>query len=218
MRRTRWVLVAAAMTLAACTTSAGNEHAVGGDTAAESALSAPGTDWDDVPFDAEAVRAANLRQFAEVARIDNPPDVDIVAEVALDEVGYRQAQCMQEAGYPVEASQGGVVLAGQVADPGAYNLALYVCTAQYPTDPRASLPLPRVRAEVQYEYLVNVATPCVEELGFPVEEPPSLQAWLDAYYGASGVVWDPFGAVTSAPDALDAVYGVCSPNAPDLYP
>lgn len=181
-------------------------------------LSAPGTDWDDVAIDASAVRAQYLQEFAELLNIEDPPDVEVVREVSVTEFGATLAQCLTEAGYPVKESGGGVRLDGTISDSSAYNLASYVCMAQYPGDPRAASGLPRVRAEMQYEYLVNVATPCMEDLGFAVADPPSLQAWLDGYYGLTAEDWTPFEAVTGNADAADAVYRTCPPDAPNLYP
>ncbi|WP_439564169.1 hypothetical protein [Microcella sp.] len=101
------------------------------------------------------------------------------------------------------------------------NRAAFECEMAYPIDPRTQIPLPRVRAEAQYQHLVNTVAPCVEGLGIAVSDPPSLTTWLEAYY-AETEIWDPYSdlleQVTAGSSLLDEAYAQCPHDAPDLYP
>lgn len=181
-------------------------------------LSAPGTDWDDLEIDVEGLRRERLASFATFAKIENPPEVDVVREVSATDAAQVKVDCMIAAGYPVRVSQEGVLLDGEVSDARAYNLQMYVCEAQYPTDPRVGLVLPRVRAEMQYEYLTQSVVPCLENLGFRPERAPSRQVWLDSYYGSSVNQWDPFTAASGSVMDLERAYDACPSLAPGLFP
>lgn len=205
-----------------CLAVSGCSSTVEGEVAndAHQHLSAPGTDWDDLDLDVESLRREYLATYAEIAGIDDPPEVEVVREVSTSEAPQTKADCMVAAGYPVRVSQEGIILDGEVPDDQihAYNLQMYVCSAQYPTDPRVGSVLPRVRAEMQYEYLTATVVPCLEGLGFSPEAAPSQQVWLDGYYGASTELWDPYEAAAGSIAELERAYDSCPSLAPGLFP
>lgn len=78
---------------------------------------------------------------------------------------------------------------------GAFQVAVYVCEAQYPVDPRYSLPLNRDQQAYLYAYFVQVLKPCLEQFGYaPPGLAPTLAEFLDRY---DLDPWNPYGAVAS---------------------
>jgi hypothetical protein len=183
--------------------------------------SAEGADWQPR---GEAALEEGYQDYLEylqkTLQVSDPPDVALVRFVSVDDWPHIVSECITSAGFPVRISQGGVVLDGDVPDEqaDALNLAWYTCQAAYPVDQRTQEPLPRVRAEKQYDHLVDNVAPCVRAEGFDVPQAPSLESWLDAYY-TDGAAWDPFTVVGEvAPEKLDAIYTSCPHDAADLYP
>lgn len=179
--------------------------------------SAVGADWPSASREAlvEQYRSG-LTELAEINRVDNPPEVDLVRFVTPPEWADAQIGCLQEHGYTASESQGGVKypeVPQEQAD--SLNLAIYTCEAAYALDPRVNNPIPRARMERQFSHLADVVMPCVAGLGFQVEEPPTLETWLDAYYG-NGQIWDPFSSVPG--EELDSVYKECPHDVEGLYP
>ena len=115
--------------------------------------SAEGADWK--PQGEAAVEKSYqdyLTYLQKSMQITNPPDVELVRYVSVDDWPHVISECITSAGFPVRVSQGGVVLDGDIPDEqaDAMNLAWYTCQAGYPADQRTQEPLPRVRAEKQY--------------------------------------------------------------------
>ncbi len=73
---------------------------------------------------------------------------------------------------------GGLSAGYRIEQQAAFSLALYVCNAKYPTDPKYLAPLNESQHEFVYEFLVNELVPCIEKAGFDVGEIPSFQAYL----------------------------------------
>jgi hypothetical protein len=153
------------------------------------------------------------------------PEVAFVRFVTAQEWAQTQADCLTAAGVGAHVgSQNGLVL-DQVpsAQNEAVQVAAYVCDVSYPIDPRTQLELPVVRAELQYRYWVRTVAPCVAALGYQLSDPPSLQTWLEQYYGG-GKPWDPYvepfeqASPGNQADVLDELYRECPRDAPDIYP
>ncbi|QTX03380.1 hypothetical protein [Agromyces archimandritae] len=79
------------------------------------------------------------------------PDVPLIRTIELDEWGSVMAPCMREQGFDVSIGAGGGMQSGDVANEqlDAYNLAMFVCEASYPLDPKYSATL----NEAQRAYL-----------------------------------------------------------------
>ena len=180
-------------------------------------------DWDVTEEELRFAYEREMAYEAEQSNIQDPPEVEIVRFTTSTEWPLAQQQCLSENGFEAEVSQGGISLALVPDDQReSLNMAVYICKASYPIDPRANMPLPRIRAEMQYEHLRTTVNECVESLGYSVEPPPSMETWLAGYYAGESV-WDPFDNVVSERgrtdiEALDEVYAACPHEAPGLYP
>lgn len=138
-------------------------------------------------LDVEGRHAEELRGLADDLGIVDPPAVDVVRVVALDEsVGARQL-CMEELGFPVEGPTAGI-LEWEVSEgqQEAFSLALYTCTARYPIAAEDMAPLDETQMGALYDHWQDETIPCLEALGYAVEQPPSRESFVEG-----GVVWDP---------------------------
>lgn len=157
------------------------------------------------------------------AGIVDPPEVEIVRIVPIEEWAEAQVSCLAEEGFAASAHPGGAVEYADVpSEQGPLlNLAAYLCEAKYPYDVRRNEKLPEKQATAQYEFFKSTVAPCVESLGYEVSEPPSLQTWLSDY-NATGNAWDPIAdaweASSSSHDVLMVIQAECSREAPGLYP
>lgn len=213
----------AAVSLSSCTGSdgGGSLGSTKSDEAATPGGEIPpaGGDWDLDYAELLRLHEAQLDDLAAQMMIDDPPEVPLVRFVSSEDWPQAQADCLAGSGFSFEVSQGGIGVVGDVPpeQTDALNLAVYRCSVMYPADPRTQIPLPRVRAEMQYRYWVDTVAPCVRAQGIDPGEPPSLQVWLDQYY-VNPPAWDPFDAAAGSEEQLNLLYEVCPRDAPDLYP
>lgn len=130
-----------------------------------------------------------LRQFAEAFGIEDPPEVEPIRVVDQAERGQVMSECLTEAGFPVTLEPDGSV-GMEFASPdqtAAYDLAMYVCMAQYPLDPRLSGELTDAQLTIYYDWLLENPVACMLERGHPVADPPTPETFI-ANYRARGEV------------------------------
>jgi hypothetical protein len=190
----------------------------------ETAAAVP-DDWEVTPAQVERLYNAKLANLEQAYSLDHPVDAQLVRYVTATEIAQVISSCAGEAGFSVQPNdQGGVSIdpapAGQES---ALNEALARCEAMYPLDPRFNMQLPRLRAEAQYRFLTETVAACVQEQGYSLSDPPSLQVWLDDYY-STGSAWDPFAlaAEQMLPDdgaePLNELYRNCPTISDEVYP
>lgn len=222
MRR-RFVTTIVGLLVLLCCCANEDVDPVTGSASSSAVLASVPEDWEVTEAELMEAYERDLEQEAKNSRIDDPPDVEFVRFILPEEWARAQVACLDEAGYAAEVNQGGVRMPQVPQEQGqALNRAIYICNARYPLDPRANMPLPRIRAEMQYDYLISEVRHCVEDLGYDVDDPPSMETWLGAYY-ADEPTWDPFAAVVQQAGeadvaALDQAYDECPRWAPDLFP
>jgi hypothetical protein len=123
------------------------------------------------------------------------PSTEVVRVVSLDEWASVMADCLHDAGFPdVTADDDGGISYSSPADQASQlALAKYVCSAQYPIDPKyTDEPTDDMVGEL-YEYLTKVQVPCLEEQGITVPEPPSKTIYIESY--GEGDTWVPYLAI-----------------------
>lgn len=124
-----------------------------------------------------------LRQFAEAFGIEDPPDVEPIRVVDQGERGQVMSECLTEAGFPVTLEPDGTV-GMEFASPdqmSAYDLAVYVCMAQYPLDPRLSGELTDAQLRIYYDWLLEHPVVCMHDRGHPVADPPTPETFIATY-------------------------------------
>jgi hypothetical protein len=130
------------------------------------------------------------------------PEPTFVRLVTLAEWPEVFASCLQEAGWDVQVSpDGGVgatVLQGQDLP---YRLDSYACNVMYPIDPVYEQPLGNEQLEFLYDYQTGELTECLRAHGIHVDEPPSLQTFIETYLEPDS--WNPYNDVDSGLVAND---------------
>lgn len=183
----------------------------------ETGAAAPGADWPSYD-EAElvALHERTVKEFAEFRDIDPLPDVERGPFIDQAEWPQAQMECFQEQGFDVSVD-GGAVSFPQVPQEQAeaLDLALYTCMVKVPADPRVSDQLPRVQAEKQYAYLVDVVAPCLLDEGYTVTDAPTKITWLESYYSGQSA-WDPYSEVPGEV-ALELIE-TCGEHAPGIWP
>lgn len=156
------------------------------------------------PLDAAAERAlvsglqdqywaATGALFPELTR----PTVEVVGAVLPEEWGRAVAQCMADGGFSGTATADGGFETGAIepAIAPSYYLALYVCEASHPVDPRFSRGLDRAQLRYLYAYYRDVLAPCLSEHGYQPDALPSDQSFADTYASER---WSPYDGVRPA--------------------
>lgn len=150
---------------------------------------------------------------------DQRPDVARERVIALHEWPTQIASCLNDAGFTgATAGDDGGVESGPVPldQQSAYGLANYICNARFPVAAIYNTPLDEAQLTMTYEYFRSTLTPCLTDLGFDVEEPPSLDTFIDEG-GPSG--WSPYmnlegqnltEAQETCPAVPDGIYGDAS--------
>lgn len=180
-----------------------------------------GETWESIIIDYEKEYAKEIelerKLLKDLNPDEEPPQVQRIKFVSLFEWPHVIVACMKEAGFEARESQGGVAY-GEVSKEQnkALNRAAYVRKLQYPVDPHCTTVLPREAAEAFYDYLVKEAKPCLEKLGYVVNEPPSKTTWLEAAY-ARQQNWDPWSNVGEHTDELEKVYKQCPLESQSVY-
>ncbi|WP_439564168.1 hypothetical protein [Microcella sp.] len=151
------------------------------------------------------------------------PDVELIRLVSLDEWAPTTASCLADEGFKdvtIDASGQGV-LVGDLAEAqrSAYQLALYVCAARYPLDPKYNEPLDEAQMKKLYEYYVNELSTCLRELGYEPSPAPSLQGFIDSYASDPWLPWVEASllAAPSGPNATAELETRCPQLPPDLW-
>lgn len=189
----KWILVCLAVVVAGCSGSGGE-----GSIAQTSGAESPSPPQSQVPQESDGlVEAADdgrasshedtLEQFAAMAGIEDPPEVEPIRVISQAEWSDLMFECLTEAGFPVTVGEHGDV-GMEFASPdqmAAYDRAMYVCMAQYPVDTRHAEALTDDQLEIYYAWVLEHPVACMRERGHPVAEPPTLSTFI-ANYRARG--------------------------------
>jgi hypothetical protein len=108
------------------------------------------------------------------------PEVDIERVVDLSEADAIINQCIEEEGFP-----DGEFATGQETQ---MELAIFVCKARFPLDPKYTRPFTDKQHAFVYDYYLNELVPCLEHEGYEqTVTPPSRQVYIDT--GGEGAGW-----------------------------
>ncbi len=120
---------------------------------------------------AAELRAKALSDAAAAFGITDPPEVAVVRETSPFDQVQALVDCMKQAGYNASAHIGAVMVdAGTGSDSPSdlwrkqEQLAMYVCTAQYPLDAIYFAPLTPEQKEAEADYYLDELPACLEGL------------------------------------------------------
>lgn len=170
----------------------------------------------------EAQTAADNQRALDALLRDFPdaevPDVDRVRLVSVEEWPVAIAECLSAKGFVAIAEGGGLSTSAPFGQELPYAIAYYVCSVEYPINPREMVPLVNDQIRYLYEYYTEVMTPCLDAEGYEVPEAPSLQTFVSTY-GQPGS-WAPYTLVAeavSSQEEWDRINRLCTQTPASLF-
>lgn len=172
--------------------------------------------------DFEAQTTADNQRALDALLDDFPdaevPEVERVRLVSLEEWPAAMAERLSAEGFVAVAEGGGLSTDAPYGQELQYAIAYYVCSVEYPIDPRVMVPLVEDQIRYLYDYYTTVMTPCLEAEGYEVPEPPSRQTFVSTY-GQPGS-WAPYTLVAeavSSQEEWDRINRLCTQTPAELY-
>jgi len=150
------------------------------------------------------------------------PDVEFERFITDDEESEVIAQCLREQGITVEIDEYGwnveiPVGPQEYEQTREFELASFVCEVRFPLSPSLSQPYTEDEIRYTYWYFVEQLRPCLQERGYQIGVPPSLEEFRARWW--TDDPWSPYRDVTeSDADAFMATADACPPEPPDLRP
>lgn len=149
-----------------------------------------------------------LATLAEMYGLEDPPKVDVIREVDPRERGAILAECLQEHGFAGQVdSNGGWGAEYPTAQQEAFDLASYVCEAQYPLMPVFYRPFDTEILNRIYDHYEETVMPCVHDAGWEVDL-VSREQFITRYEATRELGTDFF-------DLPDAIILKCYDNIPE---
>jgi len=107
------------------------------------------------------------------------PDVEVVRVISNADFADIFTACMLDQGFEVEVFQDTSFSADvPEAQQEAFAMAMYTCEAMYPRPFLLTVPDDEHTGRVLYAYYTDELIPCLEDLGYTIEAPPSEQVYL----------------------------------------
>ena len=126
-----------------------------------------------------------------------PPLPDVVRTTTPDDAADVWIGCMEDSGFPITVYEDGGY-GWEAPSPALakdYDVAFYLCQAQYPPDPKYYQPWNVEQLEVLYAYQTGEVTDCLTELGYPPPPPPSQEKFISDYRNRVSPRWWVFDGV-----------------------
>lgn len=147
------------------------------------------------------------------------PTVPIIKYVNYLDEGQVLATCMRQAGYPHVAwtLEGGIVDTDvKPVDRFPVEVAIYICEAQYPSDPLELGYLSDAQEEYLYGYWSDETVPCLRAHGAVVSDLPPVGQFGEGYEDVGAL--NPF-THAKLPDGISQAYllTACPPYPGELY-
>lgn len=185
-----WAL--STLALAGCTTRTDQEIVPAGEseTTLEVLLETTHADSAEAPTEENArTWDAHLARLAEDWGISNPPEVTVIRRVEPEESFALVLACMAENGFPVDDPH--FTFPEEQYD--TMLLVQYTCYARYPIDDIHFEPFSETQIEFIRDYWINEAIPCLADIGYEIEQPPSLPVVIQEWDTPDS--WWPSGAI-----------------------
>jgi len=180
-------------------------------------LSSPDSSATEVDSATRAYLDETATALAGQLGIVDPPKVELVRLITLNEWAPTQIACLQEAGFDAtETADGQGIRYPQIEDPTlrqSLNLAIYTCELKYPTQLKYMTPLSTDALTKLYEYRTGDLVSCLEREGYSVEpDPPSLAVFIQTNAG-----WSPFEDIKIAEADMKRVFAECPQTPESIY-
>lgn len=160
---------------------------------------------------------ANAKALAESYGIENPPQIEAVRLITLDEWASSQIACLSEEGYDAGLTEDGQgIKYPSFSEPAlttALNLAIYTCEVRYPVSPRYMQPLTEDQLGRLYEYRSGELIECLTREGVDVSStPPSKEVFIE-----SNGDWSPYADFSPTDEQIRDLPKQCPQTPADLW-
>ncbi len=168
----------------------------------------PAVDTGIDPLLAESLEASWTEFSARYPDVSRP-DVEVVRIMDAQARPAQLVDCLHEEGFPEAAldPDGGIAYEGSQLP--AYDLAMYVCGARYPIDPKYLQPLTDEQLGALYDYYANELVPCIEAEGYSAPEAPTRQYFIEHYDEGAWLVYSDVSDATSSEAEWYRMNDVC---------
>jgi len=135
------------------------------------------------------------------------PEIEPVRRVTRTEFPEVVAECLRDAGFDAGTDPDGSFWFSSAPEQAeSLAIAIYACIATYPLAPEYYQPFGEAQVGEHYDYLVNVAVPCLASLGYTSTAPPSREEYIETYNTSS--MWDLYAPIAGAVANIDEWYDV----------
>jgi len=109
------------------------------------------------------------------------------------------AECLADEGIDgVDVVQGGITFESAFDwEADDYQVANFVCTLRYPTQPSMIGYLSEAQLRFTYRYWATATTPCLRLLGYNIPDPPREEYFVETFYSSVG--WNPYNILYQHP-------------------
>lgn len=171
---------------------------VGGEPEAEQTIGADESRW----------FAQQREALANSLGIVDPPSLEIVRVLDLEEWGTTQVECLREAGFEVGVTEDGEGIDFRaVGDPDlaqSLNLARFTCEAQYPLSMEDDQPLDDARLGELYDYRAGELLACLRDAGYDAGAAPSRTGFIE-----SDGAWSPYDGISVETGRVAGLLAAC---------
>lgn len=125
-----------------------------------------------------------------------PQDIEIVRWISRDEWDSTMAECLIDAGFPMEIGRDGYLRSSEIEgdrEIDEYLASWNICEAQYPVHPASEWEIGDAYFSAQYDYLIHEWTPCMEWEGYPQPVPLTREEFIERIR-STGDAYGSFGA------------------------
>lgn len=134
----------------------------------------------------------DMQAMAQGYGITEPPDVTPIRAVNNREQAQVMAECMTAKGFTTVVGSDGRswVTSAERVQADAMRLAEYQCIGEYPLAAQFAQKFDERQLQVHYDWMRHEVVPCMQGLGYPTPEIPSLET-VTSNYAAGGPLWFP---------------------------
>jgi len=167
--------------------------------------------------EAMQLRAKGLEELVKAWNLTDPPDVALIRWTSWNDVGSVVSACMRDAGFNVIGAGTIVMMPDGIppAQSGAFDLANYVCNAEYTVHPKYAVPLTADQWGMVYDYDTQWEVVCVAGFGVTASAPPTRETFIAESLQKGVAPWDPWGeaqqAFASSSDKMVSMTQACPP-------
>jgi hypothetical protein len=165
----------------------------------------------------QAYLAERAETLATQLGLTDPPEVEVVRMIKLNEWASTQKQCLEGLGHEIgDTADGEGIIYPSYTDPALdanLQLSIYTCELQYPVMERYMRPLSDDQLRELYQYRSGPLLECLESEGFEYAgNVPSEGVFVE-----SGGQWSPYSGISLTDSDIASVFKACPQTPESVY-